>query len=435
MQKKIVNTLFFFYSLQDEGLQNLLKHMETDQKSEWHQNKHPRVTHLQNLLGSLQNHLLADYSLNPRQINEHQLDDDILIKHLRFLLPLAAEIFRKVASILEKHPTVLDLLFNIILESPAGAMLMKVFNSLLIMSNSFTKSILTELLNILEPLSKLNNYLPESIQEEENQPGTETPTLSQLTDQSWVWLVDLERTCSLLIGQCLGTILISVPQFEEETSCLNWLQNPILSCGLQKIDVEVEIVYAIAYMAATNLLQPLYASIDNLPLEQQTYCKLALNVPCQYDEACAVHGENTFEENHDFYEKMLEMDTMEVWSLDESEMQLLESVVRCFLICALKHTGLLKRSADHPLVKEVYKCALNLRQKVVQSLNSIKYVEDDEEKAKKEDVEEVGKKSSVLGQMEAYMIQSCTDNYKSRMLAQRILQRSLYILFFVKGKC
>lgn len=406
--------------------------METDTKTEWHQITNPRVTHLQNVLSSLQSHLLADYSLNPRVINEQEEDEDILIKHLRCLLPLATEIFKKVAGILEKHPNVLDLLFNIILDSLAGAMLMKIFNSLLIMPTNFTRSILDQLLDILEPLSKLNQYLPESIQEEEGQPGTETPTLAQLTDQSWVWLVDLERTCSLLIGQCLGTILVGLPQIQEEASCLNWLQNPIFSRGLQKVDVEVETVYAVAYMAATNLLQPLYASIDNLPLEQQTFCKLALNVPCQYDEACAVHGENTFEENHDFYETMLETDTTEIWGLDEPELQLLESVVRCFLICALKHTGLLKRSADHPLVKEVYQCALNLRQKVLQSLNTVKYAEDDEEKSEKEGVEV--NKGAAGGQMEAYVIQGGADNYKSRMLAQKMLQRSLYVLVFVKGK-
>lgn len=389
----------------------------------------PRVTHLQNLLSSLQNHLLADYSLNPRVITEQEEDEDILIKHLRCIIPLATEIFKKVADILEKYSSVLDLLFNILLDSLAGAMLLKIFNSLLIMPANFTRSILDQLLNILEPLSKLNKYLPESVQEEEGQPGTETPTLTQLTDQSWVWLVDLDRTCALLIGQCLGTILVGVPQFQEEASCGNWLQNPIFSRGCQKTDVEVEIVYAFAYMAATNLLQPLYASIDNLPLEQQTHCKLALNVPCQYDEACAVHGATNFEENHDFYETMVEMEGgTDAWSLDESETQTVECIVRCFLITALKHTGLLKRSADHPLVKEVYKCVLSLRQNVVQTLNSMKYAEDSEKEKM-----EINRGAS-SSQMEPYVIEGGADNYEIRMLAQRILQKSLYILLFVKGE-
>lgn len=428
----LMNTLLRNFShYTDDCLQNLVKHLENDPKSVYHQIYNPRMTHLQNLLSSLQHHLLADYSLNPRVITEQEEDEDILIKHLRCLLPLATDIFKKVVDILEQYSSFLDLFFNILLDSLAGAMLLKIFNSLLIMPGNFTRSVLDQLLNILEPLSKISKYLPESVQEEENQPGTETPTLAQLTDQSWIWLVDLQRTCALLIGQCLGTILVGVSQLQEEVSCENWLQNPIFSQGLQISDIEIESLYAISYMAVTNLLQPLCASIDNLPLEQQTYCKLALNVPCQYDEACAVHGENTFEENHDFYDAMLEMETVETWSLDESETELVECIEKCFLICTLKHTGLLKRPADHPLVKEVYKCVLSLRQKIVQSLNAVKYAENDDDDDEKEKMEG---NNNGTGQIMPYVIEDGMDNYKIRMLAQRILQRSLYILLFVKGK-
>lgn len=431
----------FYFHLQDDCLQNLQKHIENDSKSEWHQLIKPRIIHLQNLLSSLQCHLLADYFHNPRtttttttttEEDDDYYEDDILIKHLRCLLPLATEIFKKFANILEKHPSALDLLFNIILESVAGAMLMKIINSLLILPLSFTKSVLDQLLLILEPLSRLNKFLPESVLEEDGQTGTETPTLAQLTDQSWVWLIDLERTCSLLIGQCLGTILVGLPQFHEEIACGNWLQNPIFSKGLlPKLDVDLEVIYAIAYTTATNSLPTLYETIDNLPNEQQTYCKLALNVPCQYDEACAVHGDETAA--HNFYETMLEThittDDEIYWNLDETQSQLLERVLRCFLICALKHMGLLKRDADHGAVREVYRSVLDLRMKLVESFNALKYgvvtVGDEE-------IEDGGCGGQ---QMEPYVIEGDVENYRSRMLVQKMLQRCLFVLLFVKGEC
>lgn len=437
----LMNTLFHHT---DDSLQNLLKYLDNNEKSEWHQLRSPRITNLQIILSSLQNHLLADYLLTPRILTEQEEEADFLLEHLRGLLQFATVIFDKISNIVEKHPSALDLLFNILLDSLSGAMLMKILSSLLIMPTSFTRCIFDKLLYLLKPLTKLNKYLPESVQEEDGQPGTETPTLAQLTDQSWEWLIDLERTCALLIGNCLGVILVGAPQLKEEVSCSNWLQNPIFSRGLQDKNTRIDDVYSVAYLAATNDKDALYAAVENLPLEKQSYCKLALNIPRQYDEACAVSDETSFEENHELYEMMLSVESGDIWGLDETEIWLLECVTRCFLICTLKHTGLLNVSTDHSELVEVYKSVLSLRQKVLYSLRSAKYMEDEEKvtDAKKDgegescaesgaedcDLEKIWKECG--GQMRLDKLWGKGKH----AFAHRILQRSLYILLFVKGK-
>ncbi len=51
--------------------------------------------------------------------------------------------------------------------------------------------------------------------------------------KSWVWLVDLERVCALLIGRCLGGMLVGAPMSSEERQTSGWLTSPLFSNGLQ----------------------------------------------------------------------------------------------------------------------------------------------------------------------------------------------------------
>lgn len=60
-----------------------------------------------------------------------------------------------------------------------------------------------------------------------------TPTLTDLADGSWLWLIDLERCCGLLIGRCLGGMMVGPPLSEEEKESFVWLDNKILSRGLE----------------------------------------------------------------------------------------------------------------------------------------------------------------------------------------------------------
>jgi hypothetical protein len=61
-----------------------------------------------------------------------------------------------------------------------------------------------------------------------------TPTPNDLAEHSWLWLVDLERACSLLVGKCLGGMLIGSPLSEEEKETRHWLSSTLFSHGLEK---------------------------------------------------------------------------------------------------------------------------------------------------------------------------------------------------------
>lgn len=51
--------------------------------------------------------------------------------------------------------------------------------------------------------------------------------------EKWSWLVDMERTCATLIGQCLGGMLVGDQMSKQEKSCLPWLENPVFGNGAE----------------------------------------------------------------------------------------------------------------------------------------------------------------------------------------------------------
>lgn len=52
--------------------------------------------------------------------------------------------------------------------------------------------------------------------------------------RGWVWLVDLERTCSLVVGRFLGGMLDWLPVSKEEIETQQWLKSKLLSKGLER---------------------------------------------------------------------------------------------------------------------------------------------------------------------------------------------------------
>ena len=52
------------------------------------------------------------------------------------------------------------------------------------------------------------------------------------SSMSTMWLVDLERSCSLLIGHCLGDMLLGAFPSEEEAESGAWLTSQLFSNGL-----------------------------------------------------------------------------------------------------------------------------------------------------------------------------------------------------------
>ncbi|XP_069694063.1 probable E3 ubiquitin-protein ligase HERC1 isoform X1 [Periplaneta americana] len=197
-----------------------------------------QVTHLHNLLSSLQTHLLAYCSINTYDSPMLSLSITLLQNHLSILLPLTCDILRKAAHIVQNFPNCLSQLYGILHQSLAGAMLSKILHSLLLLPVSCVQSLLFHLLGILAPLDCLNRLLPESVhfeQESNSSSEANTPTPTDLVvEHSWLWLVDLERTCSLLVGKCLGGMLIGAPLSEEERETRNWLSSTLFSHGLEK---------------------------------------------------------------------------------------------------------------------------------------------------------------------------------------------------------
>lgn len=123
------------------------------------------MCHLRNLLTSLQNHVLGECVISSKDDSRGM--SEILLKHLKYLFPHAIFIFNRMYNILEKFPDSLNLLNRIINDSLAGAMLLKIFNSLLLISSSLVRDSLSFVIEMLQPLSQLNKYLSSAIQEEE----------------------------------------------------------------------------------------------------------------------------------------------------------------------------------------------------------------------------------------------------------------------------
>ena len=138
--------------------------MEEKPNNEWRNDENPRTTHLQKLLSSLQNHLLAHIIVKVKHSKNNSSNAfEILNTHLNQLFPLIIKVLNKSAEILEKHPPSLELLYNVLLDSVAGSMFLKLLTSLLLMPVSFVRNLLPELLNILAPLDRFNKLLPVDI--------------------------------------------------------------------------------------------------------------------------------------------------------------------------------------------------------------------------------------------------------------------------------
>jgi len=58
----------------------------------------------------------------------------------------------------------------------------------------------------------------------------------------WVWLMDMERACALLIGRCLGGMLIGSPLSVQEKQAEPWLSSHLFSNGLQMCAQDIGIL-------------------------------------------------------------------------------------------------------------------------------------------------------------------------------------------------
>ncbi|KAJ8965419.1 hypothetical protein NQ314_004172 [Rhamnusium bicolor] len=417
----------------EETLDSILKYMSINTKYKWQSPGSSKIYNLQRLLSSLQNHMLAHYTVSSKNQTGFA-ENDMLSTHLSHLFNFAIKILNRSTNIVVMYPTSLELLYNVLLDSVAGAMLFKIINSLLLMPVPYIKNLYPLILEIMDPLDKFNQLLPTELLRgrEKDSSRSETPTLEELSEQSWVWIVDLQKTCSLLIGHCLGGMLVGDVPSPEENLCRQWLYNEIFSCGMENEAIEVEALVELSYLATSNSPEPILITLDNLPQDVQSLCKLAFNLPCQYDEACAVSQDNM--ENNSFFEKLMENVELESCEFEEDDRKVLDLVVRCFLITVLKQTGLLQKTALHPAVKEVFKYALNLRQKLINLMCSSKYKD---ERVTVENEKE-GESSNVISEVK-HVIVNVDKEYNFHNSCQEaviiISLREKYIAFYYYYKC
>ncbi|MXQ86267.1 hypothetical protein E5288_WYG006562 [Bos mutus] len=177
--------------------------------------------HLHELLCSLQKQLLAFCHIN--NISENSSSVALLHKHLQLLLPHATDIYSRSAKLLKESPW----------NGSVGEKLRV----------SVARPLLSYLLDLLPPLDCLNRLLPAAalLEDQELQwplhggPELIDPAGMPLPQpaQSWVWLVDLERTIALLIGRCLGGMLQGSPVSPEEQDTAYWMKTPLFSDGVE----------------------------------------------------------------------------------------------------------------------------------------------------------------------------------------------------------
>ena len=65
---------------------------------------------------------------------------------------------------------------------------------------------------------------------------------------SWIWLVDVERACTLLIGRCLGGMLLGIPLSPEETKCHSWMNSSLFSGGAESLMCNIGLILMPLYL-------------------------------------------------------------------------------------------------------------------------------------------------------------------------------------------
>ncbi|XP_052361362.1 probable E3 ubiquitin-protein ligase HERC1 [Oncorhynchus keta] len=266
-------------------------------------------------------------------------------KHLQLLLPpLATDIFSRSTTLLQEsswNGSIREKLRVVIYVSAAGSMLCQIVNSLLLLPVSVARPLLSYLLDLLPPLDCLNRLLPAAtpLEDQELQwplhgtPDFVDPAGQPLSQpaQSWVWLVDLERTAGLLVGRCLGGMLQGAPPSLEEQDTGYWLKTPLFSNGLE-MDIP-QLDNCISWL----LEEALSGNEEQKPVD----CPLRADMSVLVELALG----STKEPTNSLWSNMQDYATSKDW--DNASLCneiLLDTVSRFVLAALLKHTGLLDQA-------------------------------------------------------------------------------------------
>ncbi|CAB3370488.1 Hypothetical predicted protein [Cloeon dipterum] len=371
LTKQLIKTLLKTLSFQTDGC---LDEVESGTEFDYGKEELSK-SHVNELLSALQTHLLARCNFEDVQkegssniTQEKSIAYEILTEHLEDMFQNSASVFERSTTILTANPMVINKLHNVIFHSTAGASLSKTLHSLLLLPVKDIQPLLFHLLAMLGPMDRLNRILPAASQPEQEVADTSsdanTPTPSELvemTETSWLWLLDSERACSLLVGRCLGGMLAGEPQQLVETHCSNWLHHPLFSYGLDaNISANSDIVVnglknwlldetQEEPAALLSLLQPpeLVSWLKSLQSASSGgVCPLLVNLM----DAAERYDWDTWEEKGNLKLRILAL---------------------LVLVAVLKHTGLLTQITNGNLsyednrVLEIFKLTFGLRRRLI----------------------------------------------------------------------
>ncbi|KAM5242070.1 putative E3 ubiquitin-protein ligase HERC1 isoform 18-T27 [Hipposideros larvatus] len=329
--------------------------------------------HLHELLCSLQKQLLAFCHIN--NISENSSSVALLHKHLQLLLPHATDIYSRSANLLKESPwngSVGEKLRDVIYVSAAGSMLCQIVNSLLLLPVSVARPLLSYLLDLLPPLDCLNRLLPAAtlLEDQELQwplhggPELIDPAGLPLPQpaQSWVWLVDLERTIALLIGRCLGGMLQGSPLSPEEQDTAYWMKTPLFSDGVEMDTPQLDKCMSCLLEVALSGNEEQKPFDYKLRPEIAVFVDLALG--CSKEPARSL------------WISMQDYAVSKDWdSATLSNESLLDTVSRFVLAALLKHTNLLSQACGESRyqpgksLSEVYRCVYKVRSRLLACKN------------------------------------------------------------------
>uniref|UniRef100_A0A4W3J8I3 HECT-type E3 ubiquitin transferase n=1 Tax=Callorhinchus milii TaxID=7868 RepID=A0A4W3J8I3_CALMI len=312
-------------------------------------------SHVRQLLSAMHKHLLAHCYTN--SATEDQLSIALLHKHLHLLLLYAADTYRRSAVLLKESfldKSVTEKLHGILFNSAAGSILCQVIYSLLLLPVNMVRPLLGNLLDLLQPLDRLNRLLPAAMLLEEQELEWalhgQYEIISLEYVRSWIWLIDMERTISFTVGQCLGEMLQGPPSSPEEHNSVYWLQNQLFSNGLEMDSEQLD-----AYMHCL-IGKALTGSAERKSFE----FRVAEDIAALLDVALG----SSMEPAYKIWSRMQAYATSK-WENGVVGEPLLDTVSRFVLAVLLKHTGLLREAYIYlvvcffsPYLTEVLECFL-----------------------------------------------------------------------------
>ena len=140
------------------------------------------------------------------------------------------------------------LLYN----SVVGSLLCQMIHGLLIFCGRLVQPLLPVCLRLLAQLNKLCRSLPDHhlacLEKAEHSKPLSISCLEMnigsVAEQAtpWEWLVDAERTCALVVGCCLQSIVEGevTEVTAEERTCSEWTMSQLLSNGLEDVPDELK---------------------------------------------------------------------------------------------------------------------------------------------------------------------------------------------------